>query len=116
MFVRLHRPLFEVPSLALCSSISPSELQPVSCTDDAHLTPSRFHDLYIGYFVCYGTVRLDDSVSWRFPFGMQAVMGIIFSAGSLFLPHSPRWLKHVGREVEATAAWFVGCRMDAYDY
>jgi hypothetical protein len=63
------------------------------------------HDFYVGYFVCYGTVRLHNSVSWRFPFGMQAVAGSIFSAGSLFLPHSPRWLKHVGREAEATAAW-----------
>jgi hypothetical protein len=36
---------------------------------------------------------------------MQAVVGVIFSAGSLFLPHSPRWLKHVGRDAEAAAAW-----------
>lgn len=61
--------------------------------------------LYPGYFVCYGTTRLDDSLSWRFPFGMQAVIGTIFSLGAFFLPHSPRWLKHVGRHEEATAGW-----------
>lgn len=36
---------------------------------------------------------------------MQAVAGIIFSAGATFLPHSPRWLKHVGREADAAATW-----------
>lgn len=36
---------------------------------------------------------------------MQAVIGLVFAAGSLFLPHSPRWLKHVGREADAARAW-----------
>lgn len=58
-----------------------------------------------GYFVCYGSVRLGDSLSWRLPFVIQAVVGIVFSAGAMFLPHSPRWLKHIGREGDAAIVW-----------
>lgn len=32
-------------------------------------------------------------------------MSIILAAGCPFLPHSPRWLHHVGRHGEARAAW-----------
>lgn len=48
---------------------------------------------------------MNGSLSWRFPFGMQAVSGIMFSIGAVFLPHSPRWLKHVGREADAAITW-----------
>lgn len=36
---------------------------------------------------------------------MQAVVAALFAAGSPFLPHSPRWLSHVGRHEEAKLAW-----------
>ena len=36
---------------------------------------------------------------------MQAVVSAILAAGCPFLPHSPRWLRHVGRRAEADAAW-----------
>ncbi|KAL4249825.1 major facilitator superfamily protein [Abortiporus biennis] len=58
-----------------------------------------------GYFVCYGTSRINSSLSWRFPLGMQAVVSSILAVGSPFLPHSPRWLRHVGRGAEADATW-----------
>ena len=58
-----------------------------------------------GYFISYGSVRLSSSISWRLLFMMQASVSFIFAAGSLFLAHSPRWLKHVGRTEEATQAW-----------
>ena len=59
----------------------------------------------IGYFICYGTSRVPNSLSWRFPFGMQAIGAAIFAAGCPFLPHSPRWLHIVGRHAEARTAW-----------
>lgn len=59
----------------------------------------------LGYFVCYGTVRLAGDLSWRFPFGLQAIAALIYTIGAFFLPHSPRWLKHVGREAEAAKSW-----------
>ncbi|KAF9817493.1 hypothetical protein IEO21_03344 [Rhodonia placenta] len=58
-----------------------------------------------GYFVCYSTVRVGSSFSWRFPFGMQAVVSVVLAVGAPFLPHSPRWLRHVGRDAEAEIAW-----------
>ncbi|GJE97695.1 MFS sugar transporter [Phanerochaete sordida] len=58
-----------------------------------------------GYFVCYGTSHIPSSLSWRFPLGMQAAVSIVLAAGCPFLPHSPRWLHHVGRHGEARAAW-----------
>ncbi|TCD60582.1 hypothetical protein EIP91_009840 [Steccherinum ochraceum] len=58
-----------------------------------------------GYFVCYGTSRFVSSLSWRFPAGMQAVVACILAVGTPFLPHSPRWLRHVGRAAEADASW-----------
>ncbi|KAH9835803.1 general substrate transporter [Rhodofomes roseus] len=58
-----------------------------------------------GYFICYGTVRIPTSLSWRFPFGLQAVVSTALAVGSPFLPHSPRWLRHVGRAADADAAW-----------
>ena len=33
------------------------------------------------------------------------MVSIILAAGCPFLPHSPRWLHHVGRHAEARAAW-----------
>ena len=58
-----------------------------------------------GYFISYGSVRLSSSISWRLLFMIQASVSFIFAVGSLFLPHSPRWLKHVGRTEEAAQAW-----------
>lgn len=58
-----------------------------------------------GYFVCYGTSHIHSSLSWRFPLGMQAVVATGLAVVAPFLPHSPRWLRHVGRTAEADAAW-----------
>lgn len=58
-----------------------------------------------GYFVCYGSVKLASSISWRIPFILQVIVSFVFCAGSLFLPHSPRWLQHVGRAEDAKHAW-----------
>lgn len=62
-------------------------------------------DVVAGYFITYGTARIPSSLSWRFPFGMQATISMILAAGCPFLPHSPRWLHHVGRHDEARIAW-----------
>ena len=36
---------------------------------------------------------------------MQAVIATVLAVGTPFLPHSPRWLRHVGRTADADAAW-----------
>lgn len=58
-----------------------------------------------GYFTCYGSVRLPGDMAWRIPYIIQVCLGSILAVGCLFLPHSPRWLRHVGRGREADLAW-----------
>ncbi|KLJ11357.1 hypothetical protein EMPG_13380 [Blastomyces silverae] len=61
--------------------------------------------LVIGYFSCYGTVRVQSSFSWRFPIALQAGIALWLTAVSLFyLPESPRWLHHHGHRAAAEAA------------
>ncbi|KAL5333479.1 hypothetical protein BJX70DRAFT_403521 [Aspergillus crustosus] len=62
--------------------------------------------LVIGFFTCYGTARIQSSMSWRTPFIILACLSAVFSAAALtWLVPSPRWLTIHGREVEANAAW-----------
>ncbi len=42
-----------------------------------------------------------DSVSWRWMFGSQMVVVVLFAAFLFLLPHSPRWLARKGRFDEA---------------
>ncbi|KAL6304177.1 general substrate transporter [Sparassis latifolia] len=58
-----------------------------------------------GYFISYGTIHRHSSFSWRFPFGVQAVVSAIYAIGSAVLPHSPRWLRCAGRHAEAELTW-----------
>ena len=45
-----------------------------------------------GYFTCYGSVKIDSSISWRLPFILMAITGIILAISCFYLPPSPRWL------------------------
>jgi hypothetical protein len=72
---------------------------------NAQPTPIRVLIVAIqGYFTCYGTVNYSDSISWRLPLGLQAVVAIVLAVGTPFFPHSPDWLLSVGRRSEAEAA------------
>ncbi|KAK6344657.1 hypothetical protein TWF718_006615 [Orbilia javanica] len=57
--------------------------------------------LCYGYFLCYATSRIQSTMAWRIPFIWQTGVATILSLGSIFLPHSPRWLLHVNRRDEA---------------
>lgn len=54
-----------------------------------------------GYFTCYGSVHLTNSMSWRIPFIIQAVFAILLASFCIFLPTSPRWLILHGRRAQA---------------
>lgn len=54
--------------------------------------------------MCYGTVHVPSSLSWRLPLALQS--GIAFFLALAFhLPQSPRWLAYKGQREEASLAW-----------
>jgi hypothetical protein len=59
-----------------------------------------------GYFICYGSINMQSSMSWRFPLAVQAAIAFFVAVVSyLYLPQSPRWLAYKGRRREATVIW-----------
>jgi hypothetical protein len=62
--------------------------------------------LCIGYFMCYGTVKITTSFSWRFPFAIQAAIALWLALlAELYLLQSPRWLTYRKRPEEALRVW-----------
>ncbi|KAK6439873.1 hypothetical protein LTR95_003905 [Oleoguttula sp. CCFEE 5521] len=54
-----------------------------------------------GYFTCYGTVRISDSLAWRAPFIMSTIVAVMLTGSCFYVPLSPRWLVANGRRDEA---------------
>lgn len=62
--------------------------------------------LCAGFFICYGSVNIASSVSWRLPFALQALISFTFASSTiLLLPESPRWLSIRGQKPKALAVW-----------
>jgi len=61
--------------------------------------------LAAGYFISYGTTKIESSASWRLPLAFQAFLAFCFAAACTMIPPSPRWLLSKGRLEEAAAAW-----------
>ncbi|KAI0009444.1 sugar transport protein [Xylariaceae sp. FL0662B] len=57
--------------------------------------------LVFGYFMCYGTSRYAESISWRLPIAVQTFIAFANAAACSLLPQSPRWLQARGRPEEA---------------
>lgn len=58
--------------------------------------------IMVGYFICYGTQRLSNGLSWRLPFIVQAIVAFTFAMCTLiFVPFSPRWLVQKGFDQRA---------------
>ncbi|KAJ9143432.1 Sugar transporter [Pleurostoma richardsiae] len=56
----------------------------------------------LSYWLNYGIRNYDTSITWRFPIAFQILLALIYMAGVLLLPESPRWLCKVDRVDEAT--------------
>ncbi|KAH0360679.1 general substrate transporter, partial [Aureobasidium melanogenum] len=54
-----------------------------------------------GYFTCYGSVRIESSFSWRAPYIIQAILGLVLTIMPFVLPQSPRWLLVHGQRDKA---------------
>ncbi|KAM0463319.1 hypothetical protein ACHAO4_000032 [Trichoderma viride] len=55
----------------------------------------------LGYFTCYGSVKLSGSIAWRLPLALQSVVGAALTLSCLVLPESPRWLIQNGKTQQA---------------
>lgn len=57
--------------------------------------------IVIAYWITYGTQYIPSEWSWRLPFLLQIIPGLVLGIGIVFLPFSPRWLASKGRDQEA---------------
>ncbi|RFU27656.1 hypothetical protein B7463_g8683, partial [Scytalidium lignicola] len=65
-----------------------------------------FYDFwYVGGLIAagvtYGTAKMDSTWAWRLPSALQGLFSIICIVILPFIPESPRWLVHKGRNEEA---------------
>lgn len=57
--------------------------------------------LALANWIDLGFYFTKSSISWRFPLAFTIIMCLYICAFCLFLPESPRWLMHQGRDTEA---------------
>ena len=63
--------------------------------------------IMVSFWIDYGTSNIggtgptQSEAAWLVPICLQLVPGICLGVGMLFMPFSPRWLIHHGRETEA---------------
>ena len=57
--------------------------------------------IVIAYWITYGTQYISSEWSWRLPFLLQIIPGLVLGVGVFFLPFSPRWLASKGRDQES---------------
>ena len=57
--------------------------------------------IVIAFWTTYGTRFMTGEWSWRLPFLIQMIPGLVLGVGIVFLPFSPRWLASKGRDDEA---------------
>jgi MFS family permease len=60
-------------------------------------------DIMVAFWLDYGTQHIggngdgQSQIAWRLPLALQCVPSAILAPGTLFLPHSPRWLMTKGK-------------------
>ncbi|KAK7527828.1 putative MFS monosaccharide transporter [Phyllosticta citriasiana] len=80
------------------SEISPPEIR------GALLVLEEFSIVFgivVAYWITYGTRFIAGVWSWRLPFVLQILPGLVLGFGILFMPFSPRWLASKGRDQES---------------
>lgn len=64
-------------------------------------TPCHLHALSGTNYIGGTTVETQSDAAWLVPICIQIVPAIVLFVGMLWMPFSPRWLLHHGREEEA---------------
>ena len=59
--------------------------------------------LSLGFFMCYGSIKIQSNYAWRIPFIYSICTGTLVALVAPMLPYSPRWLVMHGRKEEAIA-------------
>lgn len=54
--------------------------------------------IIVAYWITFGTRYIPNHWSWRLPFLLQIIPGLVLGAGAVFLPFSPRWLANQGMD------------------
>jgi sugar porter (SP) family MFS transporter len=57
--------------------------------------------IVVAFWTTYGTRYMAGEWSWRLPFLIQMIPGLVLGVGIFLLPFSPRWLSSQGRDDEA---------------
>ena len=92
-----------IGSLSTVAPLYISEISPPE-TRGALLVLEEFAivtGIVIAFWITYGTQYISSEWSWRLPFLLQIIPGLVLGAGIFLLPFSPRWLVSNDREDEA---------------
>ncbi|ROV97115.1 hypothetical protein VMCG_07529 [Cytospora schulzeri] len=54
--------------------------------------------IIVAYWITFGTRYIPNHWSWRLPFLLQIIPGLVLGAGAILLPFSPRWLANQGMD------------------
>lgn len=79
------------------SEISPAEIRGTLLVFEQL---SIVSGIIMAFWITYGTRFIDSNWSWRLPFLIQIIPGLVLGIGAIFLPFSPRWLANTGRDDE----------------
>ncbi|GAA6022343.1 hypothetical protein JCM10207_003293 [Rhodosporidiobolus poonsookiae] len=57
--------------------------------------------IMLQYFVTFGCAEIDSNASFRLPWALQAIPGVVLGTFMFFFPESPRYLMDIGQEDSA---------------
>jgi MFS family permease len=103
----MYPSIHPVPSHPIPSSYKHTDTHPVPRKIRGNLVSLYQLNIALGEVLGYAVAAMFVSVpgNWRYILGSSLVFSTILFIGMLFLPESPRFLMHKGREVEAYGVW-----------